>query len=210
MLVGTLTSIWRFPVKSVRGERLDDVAVDATGLRGDRTSAYIVASPGHPRTGEVFRGKENERLHLVEGDAAVRALAARNSIALERRDGGRFFDAAPVSVLVDRWLEELSAHVGYAVEPIRFRPNLFVRAAPDYSQDEAALGGRTLRVGTVILVVRKPIERCVVPTYDPAGGASDPRILRFIAQERNNEMGIYCDVAQPGIARVGDSVSAAY
>ena len=40
----------------------------------------------------------------------------------------------------------------------------------------------------------KPIERCVVTTYDPDGGASDPRILRYVAQERKTWMGIYCDV----------------
>jgi uncharacterized protein len=101
----------------------------------------------------------------------------------------------------------LSAHVGYDVEPIRFRPNLFVRACADFSAGETALQGRTLRVGSVVLSVRYPIERCVVPTYDPAGGASDPRILRFVAQQRETWMGIYCDVAQPGVVRVGDSVN---
>ncbi|MBV8147527.1 MAG: MOSC domain-containing protein [Candidatus Eremiobacteraeota bacterium] len=207
MLIGTLASIWRFPVKSGRGERLDEVAVDATGVRGDRTCAYFVASPGHARTGKTYRGKENERLHVVENHAGVLALAARDSITLERRDGQRFFDDAPVSVLLDRWLEKLSACVGYPVEPIRFRPNLFVRAVPDLGAGEVELQGRTLSVGSVLLVVRYPIERCVVPTYDPAGGASDPRILRFIAQERDIQMGVYCDVAQPGVARVGDPVS---
>jgi uncharacterized protein len=207
MLVGTLSAIWRFPVKSGRGERLEEVAVEATGLCGDRTSAYLVASSEHPRAGKPYRGKENERLHLVSGDAAVRELAARDSVTLERCDGGRFFDDAPVSVLLDRWLEELSSAIGYAVEPIRFRPNLFVHAAADFADGEAALQGHTLRVGSVVLAVRYPIERCVVPTYDPAGKASDPRILRFIVRERNAWMGINCDVAAPGTVRVGDTVT---
>jgi uncharacterized protein len=207
MLVGTLASIWRFPVKSGRGESLDEVTIESTGLRGDRTSAYVVVSPGHARTGKTYRGKENERLHLAADDAAVRAHAQAKSVEVERRDNGRFFDAAPVSLLVDCWLSTLSAHLGYAVEPIRFRPNLFVRAADDFSADEEALVGRRLCLGSVVLTVRSPIERCVVTTYDPTGGPSDARILRFVAQERNTWMGILCDVAQPGLVHVGDSVT---
>lgn len=30
-------SLWRYPVKSFGGERLDSVSVSATGLEGDRT-----------------------------------------------------------------------------------------------------------------------------------------------------------------------------
>ncbi len=38
-VVGTVTSIHRFPVKSMQGEQLDEVAVDANGIVGDRTWA---------------------------------------------------------------------------------------------------------------------------------------------------------------------------
>jgi uncharacterized protein len=208
MLVGTLSSLWRFPVKSGPAERLEEVAVDASGLCGDRTSAYFVTSPGLARTGKTYRGKENDRLHLAHDEVAVYDLAARDSVRLGRRDGARFVDAAPVSLLLDRWMEELAARVGYAVEPIRFRPNLFVRAVAEFQGNEAVLEGRTLHVGSVALTVRCPIERCVVTTYDPAGGASDPRILRYIARERNALMGVYCDVVTPGVVRIGDAVCA--
>lgn len=72
--------------------------------------------------------------------------------------------------------------------------------------DEAMLTGRELQLGEVTLRVRYPIERCVVPSYDPGGGGSDPRILRYVAQARSNWMGIYCDVPRAGIARTGDSL----
>ncbi|HKE35801.1 MAG TPA: hypothetical protein VKB39_00115, partial [Candidatus Baltobacteraceae bacterium] len=88
-----------------------------------------------------------------------------------------------------------------------FRPNFFAVAAPEFSDDEPALVGRTLTAGGVTLRVRKPIERCVVPTYDLRGGPSDPRILRFVAQERENVMGIYCDVVTPGVVRIGDRIA---
>jgi uncharacterized protein YcbX len=207
MIIGTIESIWRYPVKSLRFEALDETEIEPSGLRGDRTSAYVIRSHAHVREGKPLRGKENDRLHLVSDDSAVRALAAEQSVEIERRDGSRFFDDAPVSMLLDRWLESLSAHVGYAVEPLRFRPNFFVRAEPAFCENEAALTGRTLRLGGAVLRVRGPIERCVVTTYDQHGGESDPRILRFVAQQRGTHMGVYCDVVTPGIVHAGDVIA---
>jgi hypothetical protein len=46
-----------------------------------------------------------------------------------------------------------------------------------------------------------------VPTYDTDTGEADPRILRYIVQQRNNVMGIYCDVETEGVARIGDAVT---
>jgi uncharacterized protein YcbX len=207
MLLGTVASIWRYPVKSLHFEALGEVEVEPTGLRGDRTAAYFVASADRPRAGKEFRGKENDALHLIGDGPDVYDAAQRAGVDIERRGGDRFFDAAPISIVFDRWLGPLSEHVGYAVEPLRFRPNFAAIATSEFLDEETALPGRTLTVGTAILRVRKPIERCVVPTYDLHGGPSDPRILRFIAQQRENVMGIYCDVVQPGVVRVGDEIA---
>ncbi len=207
MVLGTIASIWRYPVKSLHFEALDEAEVDPTGLRGDRTAAYMVRSDGHARDGKAFRGKENETLHLLSDGPGVRAAARDAGVEIERRTDDRFFDDAPVSLIFDRWLRDLSEHVGYAVEPLRFRPNFFAAASPEFSDDETAMAGRTLTVGTVRLRVRAPIHRCIVTTYDLHGGPSDPRILRFVAQQRDNTMGIYCDVADPGVVRIGDRIA---
>jgi uncharacterized protein YcbX len=204
MTIGTLASIWRYPVKSLRYEPLDEAEVEPSGVHGDRTAAYLVRSPQSVRFGKAFRGKENDRLHLARGDEEVRVLAEAASTDVTRAEGDRYFDDAPISLLVDRWLDELSAFVGYPVQPLRFRPNFFVVAETDFRDGEAALEGATLQLGSVVLKVRGPIERCVVTTYDPEGGPADSRILRFVAQERNARMGVYCDVERPGTVRVGD------
>lgn len=52
---GTVTALWRFPVKSMLGERPESVQVTAAGLAGDRAYAIIdavtgkIASAKHPR-----------------------------------------------------------------------------------------------------------------------------------------------------------------
>jgi len=204
--MGTLAQIWRYPVKSMHWEALAAADIDPDGLRGDRTSALIVRE-GHARTGKTLRGKEHDRLHLIDDAATAVASAADLGIATDLRgDEGRYFDDAPVSLLLDRWLDGLSAHAGYPVEPIRFRPNLFVRAAAGFADDEPSLTGATLAIGEVRLAVRGGIARCVAITYHPDGEPADPRILRYVANERATLMGIYCDVLRAGVVRAGDSV----
>lgn len=205
MLVGRLDAVRRYPVKSLRAEPLECADVTPSGIEGDRTSALFVAS-GNVRVGKTYRGKENERLHLIADEETARGDAAARGVTVEVRGGEHFFDDAPLSIIVDRWLEGLSAHLGYLVEWERFRPNFFVRAALQFAQSEWELTGAELRVGEVRLRVRCPIERCVAITYHPRGEAGDPEILRFIAQQRDACMGIYCDVLEPGRTCAGDSV----
>ena len=206
MVIGTLEGLRRYPVKSLRGEVHDALVIGPTGIPGDRADALFVRT-GHARVGKTYRGKEHERLHLItSAQAAIDAAAERGTQVLLEH-GDHFFDDAPISLLVDRWLDELSVHVGYRVEWERFRPNFFVRAAPDFAQPEESLNDAELELGTVRLRVRYPIERCVMPTYHLGGAASDPRILRFLAQNHNTWMGIYCDVLVPGMVEVGNVVT---
>ena len=37
--IGTLSSVWRYPVESMRGEAVDEVFVAYTGVMGDRVYA---------------------------------------------------------------------------------------------------------------------------------------------------------------------------
>ena len=209
MELGSLAAIWRYPVKSLRGEPLTHAEVEPDGLAGDRTRALVVES-GHVRAGKTYRGKENERLHLSDrSDPAIASARERGVEVRVDASDARYFDDAPVSLLVDRWLDGLREHVGFNVEPERFRPNFFVRAARDFALEEADLTGRELLLGDVVLRARYPIERCVTTTYDPATGESDPEILRYIAQYRSTWMGIYCDVLRAGTARIGDSLALA-
>jgi uncharacterized protein YcbX len=203
MLLGTLDAVRRYPVKSLPGERLEVAEVSPDGIPGDRARALFVLS-GNARLGKTYRGKEDERLHRIGDTDAACAAAAQRGVELEMRSDGHFFDDAPISIIVDRWLDGLSAHVGYGVEWERFRPNFFVRASDAFAQTESELVDANLVLGRVKLRVRSPIGRCVVVTYHPHGDSIDPRILEFIAQERNAWMGIYCDVLEPGRARVGD------
>jgi uncharacterized protein YcbX len=202
---GTLAAIWRYPVKSLRGEALEEVVVDGDGLAGDRRRSLRALGDDRGRRGKDWRGKEDPRLHLIgDAAAAIRDVESRG-VAVALNERGPNFDAAPVSVLFDAWLVEFEAMFGHALEPLRFRPNLFVRAAGAVPP-EAALTGATIALGDVRLLVVSPIDRCVVPTYDLATGASDPAVLRTLAQRRANTMGVYCTTLAAGIVARGCAV----
>ncbi|MDQ2680368.1 MAG: MOSC domain-containing protein [Candidatus Eremiobacteraeota bacterium] len=204
-VLGRIESIWRYPIKSLRAEELNRTAVAGDGLAGDRTSALYVES-GSARVGKPYRGKENSRLHTTDRVDRARTFAPGIVLDYRAEADERYFDAAPVSLLFDRWLDELSVLVGYALEPLRFRPNIFARAQNADLPNETALIGSALQVGEVRLQVRSGIQRCVTPTYDIQTGEPDPRVLRAVAQHRGNLMGVYCDVLQSGEIRTADAV----
>jgi uncharacterized protein YcbX len=102
-----LASIWRYPVKSLRGESLESAAVTESGIPGDRSGALFVRG-GHVRQGKTFRGKEHDRLHLTADVDTALALGTARGVQLDYHGGEHFFDDAPISML----LEERNAWMG--------------------------------------------------------------------------------------------------
>lgn len=204
-LLGHVAAIHRYPVKSLAGEKLDSVAIEPGGIPGDRAAALFVTS-GHARAGRTYRGKEHNLLHLTSDPREAVALAKANGVTVELRRGEHFFDAAPVSLLFDRWVEEVSAALGRPLDFRRWRPNLFARAAEDFHLSESDLNGALIEAGTAILRVSESDRRCVTTTYDVETGEADPEVLRYVAQERDSVLGVYCEVELAGVVRAGDAL----
>ncbi|MFN2528399.1 MAG: MOSC domain-containing protein [Candidatus Baltobacteraceae bacterium] len=206
--VGEIVAIWSYPVKSLAPQPLQRTAVELGGIPGDRAEALFVES-AHARQGKEYRGKENNRLHLTHAtEDAVRLASERNVSVRVANEQEHYFDLGEISILFDAWLEQASSLVGYDLEPQRFRPNFFARALKDFPGRESSFTGMTLHIGDCALEVFRPIGRCATPTYDLKTGEPDPNVLRQIAQKRNNEMGIYCNVTRPGTITVGDVIRA--
>src|SRR6184192_616547 len=66
--MGVVAALWRYPVKSMAGERLTEVAVGERGLEGDRL--YAVRDP----EGRFGSGKNSTRFRWMPG---LHAFAAR-------------------------------------------------------------------------------------------------------------------------------------
>ena len=72
-VVGTVDSLWRYPIKSMAGEALPEAFVDYAGVYGDRIYAFL-NSAGH-RGFPYFTGRDRRR------DAAVPAALSQSAVA---------------------------------------------------------------------------------------------------------------------------------
>ena len=150
-VVGFVSELWRFPVKSLRGERLDTAELTGTGLVGDRAWAIVDAATGKPvsaKRANEFPGLmdfgasfvESPRggaeipevvITLPDGSAAsTEAGQADDALAdwfgrevkLARAEpGSSFMDAYPVSVVTTSTL----AALGRLAPGSRFDPRRF-------------------------------------------------------------------------------------
>ena len=228
-VVGRVAGLWRYPVKSMAAERLEDVEVSWHGLAGDRRWAFVRG--GQVRSGfpwltirerpEMARYQPrfaepdhpNGSLTLVrtpsgsELDTTDPALAAElgPEVRVIKQDRG-IFDTMPLSLLTTQALDGIGRLAGAVLAAERFRPNILVEAAsgPEFPEDSWV--GRVLRVGSLRMRVDQRDQRCVMVTIDPVTLARNPAVLRAIAQERDARLGVYGSTVAPGRVAVGDPV----
>lgn len=91
--------IWRYPVKSLQGERLDEVEVEASGLLGDR--AYAIFDT---ETGLGLTARREPRLLYASA-----ALRPDGGLSITLPDGSRADGGAELSAWIGRPVELRSA-----------------------------------------------------------------------------------------------------
>jgi uncharacterized protein YcbX len=202
--------LWRYPVKSLRGERLERAQLTVEGITGDRV--VHVREHGHVLTGRTRHGLLSVPATtgpdggvLVddlpwdsEAAADVVHAAAGPAAELARHDGLERFDVLPLLVATDGAI----AALGY--DGRRLRPNLVIGGVEGLAEREWE--GRALRIGEVVIGVESLRSRCIVTTIDPDTGAQDLDVLRRIHREFGTRVALNCWVAHPGTLRLGDGV----
>lgn len=152
MRIGTVRAIWRYPVKSMRGEALTSAPLYWHGLVGDRRYAFvqagdtsnfpwltarevhemlrytpILADPTQPRTCPVHVRTPDGRDLAIEDEALRAELEARAGCPLHLLQLSiGAFDSQPVSLLTTRALASFGSWLEDAPDPRRFRANLVV------------------------------------------------------------------------------------
>jgi uncharacterized protein YcbX len=232
MRVGVVSDLWRFPVKSFGGERGRRVFLGPFGFLGDRRCAVMDPANGRPMTarrapallgyqarfGDPARGEDvtveapggsrwawddpaladDIRQHLGR-DPEDPLMVVRSPMAIH--------DAAPVHVVTEASIAQMSEWLGDEVDRRRFRANVVVETDDGMAFSEAAWPGHRIRFGADAEIdVVIDTERCAVTTWDPDTIERDTRVLAAIARERENFFGVYCRVVKPGWVAVGDPV----
>ena len=206
-----VAELWRYPVKSLAGERLDEAEISADGIPGDRlvqvydAEGRIVTSRTTPRLLGLKGSLSPMGETLVNGHpwtapevAAAIEAAAGPGARLVRHDGPDRFDVLPLLVATDGAVNALG------LDRRRFRPNILVAGVDGLAERDWP--GHHARVGEAIVGFKKLRGRCVMTTYDPDTLEHDPTVLRRIVRDMGGRLALDTYVVRGGRVAVGDPV----
>ncbi|HVC23432.1 MAG TPA: MOSC domain-containing protein [Candidatus Dormibacteraeota bacterium] len=222
-----VAELWRYPVKSMAGERISDAEVGERGIPGDRRLAAFELAP-NPRDHELSArdvpgllrfgaslGSGSARVSGPEvssvawDDTELRrslSLVCRRQLEVRPMPQGAF-DDSPILLVYMATMTALSEELSAYVDPRRFRANIYLTGSGTSGHAEAELVGRELHCGdSLVLQVVKVCARCSVTTRDPDTWANWPRLLRHLVQAHDEVVGVYCRVKVPGAIAEGERI----
>jgi len=233
MKIGDVESLFRYPVKSMRGERLESAELGWHGIDGDRRLAFrrlddrggfpwltatkvpelILYSPQPAAAGSLpthVRTPEGAELPIF-GEELAAEVSRRHGSPVEMTHLNRgIFDEAAVSVIAAATIDEIAKLAAQPADVRRFRPNIVIaslRSAP-FEEDEWV--GGVLRFGdgrdAATIAITNRDERCAMVNYDPDSARPAAGILKTIVRTRDNKAGVYGTVVRRGRLAVGQAV----
>ncbi len=115
-------------------------------------------------------------------------------------------DFPSISILSTATLADLSARMGMALSPDRWRGNFWLDGAEPWA--EFGWIGKHLRIGETLLRVQERITRCTATTVDPlTGQVAGDTLAALNAHYGHKDFGIYAVVIEGGLVSVGDEWS---
>ena len=220
-----VVALHRYPVKSMTGQEVDALRLDARGVVGDRIWAVRTAA------GRLGSGKTTRRFEAVDGVLRLRAGERAGAVVAVLPDGttvrvddpaaaeplsrvlGRpvnfvpegavsHFDDGPVSLLGTASLAAVAERRGEPVDAVRFRPNVVLLTTVPFAEDEWV--GRRVRIGTAVLAVAMTSVRCAMVDAETADLPAQPGNLVAVGRAHGAELGVIAAVVEPGTIRRGD------
>ncbi len=216
-----ISALWRYPVKSMAGERLERAELLPDGIAGDRKIQVLDAR------GRVLTARTRPHLlghratldatgePLVDGRPWQSAEVARDVEAAAGPgarlvdDGApRRFDVLPLLVATD------GAILAFGHDLRRLRPNLVIGGVPGLAERDWE--DRRLRIGgvdsvggvggSVVIGLERLRQRCVMTTFDPDTQEQDVEVFNGIQRDFGGLLALNAYVVQGGALAVGDLV----
>jgi MOSC domain-containing protein len=234
--IGHVEALFRYPVKSMGGQRLEAAKLGWHGLDGDRRLAFrrvdnhggmpwltasklpelLLFAPQRREGG----AKEDLPTHIrTPGGEVMPAFGEDLAAEVGRRHGAPvqmmqlnhgIFDETPISVITIDTIQEIARLAGRSLDVRRFRPNVVVRLLRSSAfQEDEWLGGM-LSFGegddAPAIAVTMDGVRCSMVNLDPDSADSAPEVMKAIVRAHDNTAGIYGAVTRIGRLAVGQAV----
>jgi MOSC domain-containing protein len=234
--IGQVEALFRYPVKSMAGERLEVASLGWHGLAGDRRLAFrrIDDHSGFPWLSAsklpgllLFSPQRREDAAPEDLPTDIRTPVGEvmpvfgEDLAAEvgRRYGAPvhmmqlrhgIFDEATISVIALDTVREVARLAGQTPDVRRFRPNVLVRSLrPVPFQEDEWLGG-VLSFGegedAPAITVTMRDERCSMVNLDPDSASAAPEVMKAVVRANQNNAGIYGTVTRIGRLAVGQTI----
>jgi uncharacterized protein len=234
--IGHVEAIFRYPAKSMGGERLEEVNLGWYGLDGDRRLAFrrMDDRSGMPwltasKLPDLLLFAPNRREDGAQGDLPthIRTPDGKempvfgDDLAAEvgRRYGAPvqmmqlrhgIFDEACISVIALDTVSEIGRLAGRSLDVRRFRPNVVVRSLRSVPfQEDEWLGG-VLSFGegddAPAITVTMRDLRCSMVNLDPDSASPAPEVMKAVVRANQNTAGIYGAVTRIGRLVVGQTI----
>ncbi len=233
--IGQVQALFRYPVKSMGGELLEEATLGWHGLEGDRRMAvrrlndhsefpWLSASKlpdllrfaPHRENGTQgdlpthIRTPDGETLPVF-GEALAEDIGRRYGapVQLMQLKHG-IFDEASISVIALDTVHEISRLAGQTPDVRRFRPNVVVsslRALP-FQEDDWVGGVLSFGEGDdapAITVTLRDV-RCSMLNLDPDSARPAPEMLKAVVRVHQNTAGVYGTVTRIGRLQVGQTL----
>ena len=234
--IGHVEALFRYPVKSMAGERLEVADLGWHGLDGDRRLAFrrMNDRSGMPwltasrlpdlllftplRGGDATQGDLPARIRTPDGEELpvfgedlAKEVGRRHGAPVQMmqlRHG--IFDEASISVIAADTVREIGRLAGQSLDVRRFRPNIFVRLLrPAPFHEDEWLGG-VLSFGegddAPAITVTMRDLRCSMVNLDPDSASSAPEVMKAVVRANQNNAGIYGAVTHIGRLAVGQTI----
>lgn len=206
-----VAELWRYPVKTMAGERLQRAKLGPLGIEGDRvvhvedSREHVVTSRSHPR----FLGHKGAYSEVgaitVDGRpwdsqevAADVVDIAGESAKLVRYEGAERFDVLPLLIATD------GAIAAFGHDSRRLRPNIIIGGVEELSERDWP--GACLRIANVLIGVQELRQRCIMTSFDPDTLVQDKSITRGIYLRFGGKLALNCFVIESGEISIGDEV----
>lgn len=234
--IGHVAALFRYPVKSMRGEPLPVAQLGWHGLEGDRRLALrrMDDRSGFPwltatklpdlllfaphRHADDPQGDSPTHVRTPDG-AELPIFGADLAAEVGRRHGAPvqmmqlrhgIFDDASISVITLDTIGEIGRLAGRSLDVRRFRPNIVVRSLRPVPFEENDWVGGVLAFGAgdegPAVTVTMRDTRCSMVNFDPDSASSAPEVLKAVVGANQSKAGIYGTVTRSGELAVGQSI----